>query len=447
MTSSPTTPLSAKSPSWWQSQDRRHLLSTKLIYFWTGSLMNMFYVYRPCFFEEYLGFRSKKMGYAMAVFNIGSIIGVTLWSRLADVRGIHKGLFIALCLGMSVTFEGITVKRLVPEEYWLWLTCVVMGLFGLVYGGLSPLMDFQILRLLKDIYQVEQTLYSRQVLFGTIAYGLTTEGLGHLVKNFGAHVLLYTFPIVSIITAAVVFLVGASSSTPRMSDPSLNTLDAAGPGRASILQTIRVIASPRFLLFLSVILSIGMGRQIMNLFLPTYLASTVGLEKDQIGRVYLCSSFFSIIFLFSGPYLLRKLGVRLMLLVGLGAMTIRLGAYNYVTDRHAVIAVELLNGISFSFTHMGGVREAAQCAPEGWEATFQALYTATYVQIPAVFGSFIGGYLYEEYTGAVLLWGAACVSAGAFVIFSIFVIVGMFWQDRPCHNRYCISNEPGCEKP
>jgi predicted MFS family arabinose efflux permease len=245
----------------------------------------------------------------------------------------------------------------------------------------------------------------------------------------------------------VVFLVGVSSSTPRASDSSLDKLNTVETGTASILDTIRVIATPRFLLFLSVILAIGMGRQIMNLFLPAYLADTVGLEQDQIGRVYLCSSFFSIIFLFSGPYLLRKLGVRLMLLVGLGAMTIRLGAYSYVSSRYAVIAVELLNGISFSFTHMGGVREAARCAPEGWEATFQALYTATYVQIPAVFGSFIGGYLYEKYTGAALLWGAACVSAGAFVLFSIFVFVGMFLKDRPCSGHYCITNEPGCEKP
>lgn len=452
--------ISQTETSWWRSINARLLLSPKLIYFWTGCLTNMFYVFRADFFQTYLGLEKAQMGTVMAVFHLGSIIGATLWSRLADMFRMHRTLFVMLCLGMSLTFEGMIVKNLITPERWIYVAYAVMALFGLVYGGVSPLMDFQILTLLKDVFSVDQSLYGRQVLWGTIGYALTTEGLGYALtmkkmnqylESYGVHILLITFPITSLITSLVVLTLGVPSSARKKSDDSESTenITTETPSLSNtFLDQVRIIATPRFLLFLSVILAIGMGRQIMTFYLPAYLSDTLNLEREQISRVYMCSALFSIIFLFSGPVILRKLGVRPMLLVGLGAMTIRMVSYRFVTQYYQVILVELLNGTSFSFTHMGGVREAAQCAPPGWEATFQAIYTAAYVQVPAVFGTFIGGYIYEKYSGGTLIWGTACISMVAFTIFFIVVMMGLFRKDRPCCTKegwdFGVGSRVGC---
>ena len=128
-----------------------------------------------------------------------------------------------------------------------------------------------------------------------------------------------------------------------------------------------------------------------------------------------------------------------MLLVGMIALTVRLGAYSIMEPGKAcawrVFLIELLNGVSFSFTHLAGVKEAALCAPPGWEATFQAIYTAAHVQLPAIFISFLGGYVWKWWGGRVLLqitFGVEVVALGVYLMHIAFTVAMEKLRRRPC---------------
>lgn len=419
--------------------NHRLLVSPKIIFFCIGALYYVFYSFRMEFIKEYLGLPEHVAGLLQAFMQLASFFGVTGWSNLADYRGIHKRLLVSLCLAMATIFQVLLLAPFLPPAGLLALSIIVMVLFGLVLGGVMPLADYHILKLLKEQFRTDPQLYGRQVLWGTAASGLTTYGIGSLIDLLGVRVIFFILPVIACLAALAVAFFGypdrsalANNSgnednlgTTRAeigSDSSETTEktfppegDTASTHSTSVRVYVATMLRPRFLLFLLMVLPIGVGRQIATTFLPYYLSKEIGLSGGKYGSAYLGSSLLTILLLYCGPLFLSRLSGHTMLLVGLGAMTLRLTAYTLLTPSSAcpwqTMIIEMFSSISFAFTQPAGVREAAACAPPGWEAAFQAVYTCAYVQFPAVFGSILGGLIYRKYGGAMLMRVTALYSA------------------------------------
>ena len=381
-----------------------------------GALYYTLWVYRMKFYQQYLGFAEDQSGIVQTAWNLASFVGVTGWSNLADYHGMHRVLLMGLCLGMAGVFELITLKNFVDQKWWVYLASAIFGLFGAISSGVMPLTDYHILNLLRE-YGADEVLYGRQVLF-------------------------WIMPVVAVATASTIGLFGYSSKKDDTNIPDktvTNDTDDESEWKedtktvastTSLMTYFRTLTQARFIFFLSIILSIGVGRQVLSLYLPYYLSEDLKLSSGRVGQVYLLSNLISPIFLFTGPYFLARMGVRPMLWVGLMSLTLRLLAYSIITPGRAcflvVMLIELLSGVSFSFTHLSGVREASACAPPGWEATFQAVYTLFYVQFPAVFVSLGGGWIYRWYGGIIVMRLSALLSLIALILLTIFIIVTKF---------------------
>jgi Na+/melibiose symporter-like transporter len=373
------------------------------MYFAIGALHYSFYVYRMKFYTNYLGFREDEAGLVQAIWNVASFIGVTMWSNIADGLGAHKKILMAISLGLGGVFELVLLKNFLDEKWWLPLAVVVFGMHGLLMGGLLPLADDQILKLLTRRFNVGSDLYGRQALFGMLACGLLTFTLGELLSVFKVSILLWIVPATSIMSAFAVWTFGY---TPSPIDSEKSPIKIERP-KINFMTYLKTLVRPRFVFLLLTILASGFGRQVLTLFLPHYLSKDLGLSDRAIGRAYLGSSLFSILFFFISPYALSRFGVRMMLLVGQCALLTRLSIYAFLSPGSiAVPFIELLNGMAYSCTHVAAVKEAGACAPLGWEAAFQAAYGCAHVQFPAVFISLLGGYLYRIYGGRLLLTGA-----------------------------------------
>lgn len=440
------TPTGSRHVGFFSRVNYRLLAGPKIIFFSVGALYYVFYSYRMDFIKNYLGLPEHLAGLLQAVMQFASFFGVTGWSNWADYRGIHKRLLVGLCLGMAAVFQLLLLAPLLPLAGLLTLAIIVLALFGLVMGGVMPLADYQILKLLKDHFRVDPQLYGRQVLWGTVASGLTTFIIGKLIDilSIKAKVIFIALPVIASVTALAVIFFGHSDRLETLGSTDVGSAVDTGQSEARVelggaqdetfvveKDAISTHSTPietylatmlqlRFLLFLLMVLSIGIGRQVATTFIPYYLSEEVGLEKGQYGGAYLGSSLLTILLLYCGPFLLQRLSGHAMLMVGLGAMTLRLAAYALLrpspTCRWQVMAIEMLGSTSFAFTHPAGVREAAACAPPGWEAAFQAAYTCAYVQFPAIFGSILGGFIYRRYRGAALMRVTALFSAFSFVL-------------------------------
>jgi MFS family permease len=177
---------------------------------------------------------------------------------------------------------------------------------------------------------------------------------------------------------------------------------------------------PHFIFFLLVVFITGCGRQVLQLYLPPHLERWLGMNGRQAGWAVVSSTVFSIVFMFIGGPLIKYLGVNLMLGLGMAVMGVRLCAYMYLTPSSSpffVYAIELLNGVAFSFTHLAGVKITADFAPPGLEATGQAIYTSSYMQLPAVLVPLIGRKFFYKHGGVVFfgMTGKALLVCAALV--------------------------------
>jgi MFS family permease len=388
--------------------DEKLLLTPKLLYFAVGSVYYAFYIFRIQFFANYYGFGPDKAGDIVAAMTLTGFLLTPLWSSMADRLGRHRLILAGLGIATSGVFELLLIRFTNPT-YNYWYALGVFSLFGGVLGGLLPLADYQILQLLTHKFKADRTFYGRQRMMGTISYGLTTLLIGYLTDRFGVTVPFYLLPIFSLILVASLMFFGYPDATRSNTDEGLLKGDDV---KKDIVDKESIAPPPsvtiffkdgHFLFFLLVVFVTGCGRQVLQVYLTPFLDKTLHMSSSQAGLAVVSSTVFSVIFLFIGSTLIAKLGTSLMLILGMITMGIRLGCYVFIpqspNSAWIVYAIELLNGVAFSFTHLAGVKIVADFAPPGREATAQAIYTSCYMQLPAVLVSFIGGRIFKEYGG------------------------------------------------
>lgn len=415
--------------------DHRFLVTPKLLYFFAGCVFYTLSNFRLEFCEGYLGMTITEAGAASGIISLTGFLLAPIWSGLADLLNIHRLVLAFLAIGTALSFELLILW---PTNYWY--TILVLGVFGAFVGGIFPLTDYQILRLLVDKFGLGKALYGRQRMMGTVSYGLTPIMVGLLIDLMGLKVFFLLFPIFASIFVVLLHFFGFRDKSARSSnEPYPSVAGAKGDPQASPSMTplksgedttseggnLKIWLKFGFLL-ISVFVT-GCGRQLLQVFLLRHLKSTMGLSGTLNGLTVFASTIFSILFMFMGAQLLATFGEHLMLLLGMVAMGIRLGAYAYLPTSSnwipAVYAIELLNGVAFSFTHLAGFKIASDLAPRRMEATAQALYTGFYMQLPLIVIAPLGGYLYQRLGAISLFSWTSCITLGYSAILFLKLLI------------------------
>ena len=96
------------------------------------------------------------------------------------------------------------------------------------------------------------------------------------------------------------------------------------------------------------------------------------------------------------PYLIGALGPRLLLVMAMASTTLRCWLYTVVRGQWAVIAVQLLHGVSWVCIWSGGTAFMHEIAPPELRATAQGILSAVYTGCGASSGLVLGGWLYAN---------------------------------------------------
>lgn len=393
--------------------DRKLLLTPKLLYFFVGSIFYAFSAFRIQFCHEYFGFGADKAGDISAIMSLSGFIFMPVWSSVADRLQRHRLILALLAISTCIVFALLLIRFEESSNYSY--AMVIFALYGAVLAGTLPLTDYQILKLLTTKFNAPRTLYGRQRMMGTISYGLTSWLVGKLLDMVGAKILFCLLPVFSLIFVILLYVFGHPDGEDHLFTKEKSNVPSVAPS------SMVFFTSFKFVSFLFIVFVTGCGRQVLQVFLPPFLKDYMHMSNEQAGRAVVSSTVFSIVFMFIGGNLIAFFGVYLMLLLSMLVMGVRIGLYVFLPQSPdyapAVYAIELLNGLTFSFTHLAGVKIAAEFAPPGLEATSQAVYTNFYMQLPAVFVAFIGGRLYAI-AGPVALF-----KCSSLLILSILLIV------------------------
>jgi MFS family permease len=188
-----------------------------------------------------------------------------------------------------------------------------------------------------------------------------------------------------------------------------------------------LLTDANYMFFLFVVLMLGLARAVMTIFLAlvwkTELKMTT-MEVAVAGAIF--GMALEIVVFFLAKYISPIMGNYWMLVAAQMAMVVRCWAYFFMPKSHdwywLVYIIELLKGFSFGMAHSAAIKIANEAAPEGLEATAQALYNSVYVQLPTIISGLVGMWAFHQFKSDApqyIFFGTSVISTAALVLFFV----------------------------
>ncbi len=322
-------------------------------------------------FYQNIGFSGTQIGLITGLTPLVSLVTGPVLSGLADSTRRYKLIFL-LSLGIT---SGLALLFPFTRSFW--------GIFSIIIFlniALSPsnaLADLATMSMLEG----RRELYGRVRTGGALGWGLIAWGTGFIIERYGQDwsFWLYSIFMFSAMLVGLFFRFEKSLEKPASIQSGIKT----------------ILTNPRWLSFLAMVLVGGMGMSTINNYLFMYFGE-LGASKDLMGFSLTVSTFLSEVpVLFFSDRLIKRFGAHTLLIIGLGAIAVRLIIGSALNLPLGLVAVQLLHGFTFPLILVAGVTYANENAPESVKATAQSLFGAALMGIGASLGGFIGGWLID----------------------------------------------------
>ena len=326
--------------------------------------------------------------------------GPLLLGAWADRRGISRAILAASFLVPAAVMVLLQLTSFFP----LYVACVIV--MGFAYRATIPLLDSIVSRMLTD----PARQYGRLRVagsFGFIIISLVLQ-LGGLVTGDSSLSILMAFGM-SCLCAAL-----ASATLPAT--PRVATAAQAPAG-----QTRRVSRTEFDLAFWAVIGIIFIGRFAIGAyysFFSLYLKAT--FPTSGVSLLWAIGPFAEITTIwFSGP-LLRRFGIRTLLVVSLAAITLRLGLFIVAPSIAVVALAQLLHAFTFGTFHTTAVAYINAKVGKENRGMGMAIYNAVGVGLASFLASVAGGFIVEARGFTTLFASYAVIPLLGIIVLAAF---------------------------
>ncbi len=349
---------------------------------------------------EAAGLTGHQIGLLMAMLPLGRLVSAPVWGWLAD-RFAMAGLL--LRIGCAIAVLGDLAILYGTDPRW---AAAGLFLFSAGRAPLGPLVDSVTLQALRQPGH-DPREYGRVRLWGSIGFlgfavacgRLSDLGLDPLVLGAGllaaTTLLAFRFP----------------------------TRGAGGP--APVLPALKALLTQPFLVPL-----LGMGclqaltLSVYDTFFSTHVRA-LGLPSMVTASAVALGVACEVGVMRFGRPLLARLGAPRALLLAAAVAVPRWWLTAQVHDPVALVAVQMLHGVSFGVFWIAGVQLMAEKAPPQVSASAQSLFSAASYGVGALVGALLAGELREAWGTAAIFEGMAVVSCGA-TLFAAWLV----WRER-----------------
>lgn len=325
--------------------------------------------YYALFFEE-RGIPGSQIGLLLAAAYLVRFFAGPLLSGLADSSRRHRLVLSLAILGNAAAVFLIPFFRTFAGFLMLMITQAFFR------GPVLPMIDSNTISMLGD----EREMYGRIRLGGTIGWGVSALLIGLIVERFG---LRWNFVYYGVILLSALMIIQ------RLQFRTV-------PATTSIFSGVRdLLRNRRWIIFLSIMFIAGSGNAVITNYLLIYLQK-IGTSPTWMGLAITLSTLAEAPALFFADRMLRRLGSRGLLTLGLAGLALRCGLYGLIDVPGAALAVQLMQFVSFPILLIAGVTYADQNAPAGMAATAQSLFNSTFLGFGSATGAFLGGVLIQS---------------------------------------------------
>lgn len=337
-------------------------------------------------FYQSLGLSGTEIGILVGLLPFITLFGAPLWTTLADATQLHR---VLMWLSMSVT--GITIFIL-PFFHDIAPVIVVIILLNIFSAPISSFLDSATMHMLGD----RKEMYGRIRVGGTIGFAFCATIAGYLIRDYGLRIAFWG--------GGALYFLGAIVSLKLSYNPIRGSV-SPWSGMWILLK------QRRWIIFLTLAFTGGLAMAAINNYLFSYMKE-LGAREDVMGFALTVGTFSEIPILIVGNWLLKRLKPYGLLVLTSVITGIRVLAYAFSSSPEMVLAVQLLNGLTFSAMWMAGVSYADEHAPAGMSATVQGIFGAVVFGFGPAVGGFAGGLLLERMGGR-----------GMYLVFGIAILV------------------------
>ena len=308
---------------------------------------------------------------------------------------------------------GAAIVLLLPVPAWLFAPVVTS--FAVFVGPFLALSDSLAMGALSSPerqYGAVRSLASLAFAIGVVIAGLIYDRAGYAAV-----------PIVGLAwTVAVWLIVGQVPDRTRDRANRLEQAANAGPHEGRFGSISRAFAAePRLYLLLPALTLLWAGIEGAILFVGIRIVD-LGGEPSAVGLSFGLSAVFEIPGLLIVGWLSRRIGLPAILLLASLAFGLCVLAWALLSDPSAIIATRVATGLGYGALVGGSVLVISRLLPLELQSTGQALMVAASVGLGTVFGSIIGGLLYETLGATAFFVAAGSMTiAGGGLVFATLV--------------------------
>lgn len=362
--------------------------SMKLFYLGYFSAMGIYLPYLGLYLGA-VGLSGTQIGLTASMFPLAGVVMPPIWGLLSDRYSWRKQLLIVTLLGAVITS---LLLWLTAHSFIVLLLCVIVLAISL--SPVIPLADAITL----------QWIGQRGGSYGTVrVYG----SIGFLVAAIAAGSFLNEVGITALFLLLAVVFCGpflASFFVPAQSKVSM-----AHVKRRELVVLLR----DRTLLLFLLLCMVGYGTfAAYNTFFGLYLRG-LGVSTRAIGLASGMASLSELPTMMLSGIMMKRLGIKWLLLIGLSVAIVRWLAYAIFTDYSVLFAFTLLHGVSFASFYIAAVTFIDRYVPIHLRTTGQTLFYGTSFGLGTWASTNLFGALYERLHGSGIFLVAAVLCAAS----------------------------------
>lgn len=349
-------------------------------------------------YADNLGFKGWMLGLVIAIPAVGAMVSPLLVGVIADrffpaqrmLSGLH------ILGGISLLLAG-ALPELVESESIFWPLMILMMLNGLFFMPTIALCNSVAFRHIPD-----PDKFPRIAVLGTAGWIVAVLAADVFLGGMKAPNFLYQSGVASIVLA---FYALTLPHTP----PKGTEADAKTGADPFGMSALKLLKEPSFLVFLVCVSAIT---------IPAcgYFFALAGAMFQQRGYpaplalTTLCQ-FAELIFMFSMPWFVSRLGLKRVLLIGMAAWAVRYLCFMCPHFEMAVVGL-LLHGFCYSFLYVGSYMYVDKRAPEDLKASAQSLLAFLFLGVAWFVGAQGAGLVKGAYPPEIGKMTAVSVETG-----------------------------------
>lgn len=372
-------------------KEPRGHLAIKSLFFLYYAGIGQFLAFLNVYYNN-IGLTGLQIGLLGTISTAIGVFSTTLWGLLSDRLGKPRRLFVVAFTG---TILGTLVLSAAQSFGWILLAVCFMSLFNLT---LMPLIDSTALVLLGD----QRQRYGTYRVWGSVGFILGSTAAGFIYEQTGLHAMFVGF--VVLMTLGLLAALG-------LPDQNVHLSGSAWGGVS------RMIHKPQWVIFAGSAFFVWLAVTGMLGFLGVTL-KTMGGTDSLVGLAGTVAAVVEIPGMFFSDRILRRLGSTRLMGIGIVGYILRMFLYAVMPVPGWVLAISILNGVTYMPFWIGAVAYASDRAPENLKATSLGLLFSV-MNLSNVVGALGSGWLFDRAgpSGLFAVLGVSCLIALA--LFSI----------------------------